>query len=255
MPSKKPKIAFISLTSCEGCQMALIDLGNKFFELLNYVDITKNRLIEEKKVNKNQQYDICFIEGSPLYKDNITALLDLRKRSKIIVVMGSCADAGCVYALRNYTDSDKALKHVYPKSFATVYNPVVTGISKFIKIDYILPGCPTTASEFVDFVKQILNKGNYERVSRPVCYECQIKQNTCLLQEGKPCLGPCMQGGCDAVCPSAGMPCQGCRGPLPDAQWENLQKKLLDIISQKEIDKILEIFGEKERIKKYENTN
>lgn len=249
----KPQLAFISLTSCEGCQMALIDLGPRFLSLLSDVEISKHRLIEEKKEKPNQKYDICFIEGSPLYKDNIEALKDLRKRSKIIVVLGGCADSGCVYALKNYTDKEKAVKKVYPKSYKTVFNPVVTGIGAIIPIDYVLPGCPVNGEEFIDFAVQILNKGDYCRVQRPVCYECQMKHNPCLLQEGLPCLGPCMQGGCDAVCPSAGMPCQGCRGPLKDAQWDNLEKKLREIIPQKKIDEILEIFGEKENVKRIKN--
>jgi len=151
----KPKVAFISLTSCEGCQMAVIDLGKKLLGLLEYIEISKNRLIEEKKESGKQNYDVCFIEGSPLYKDNIEALKDLRERSKIIVVLGGCADMGCVYALKNYTDKEKAVKKVYPKSYKTVFNPVVTGISQYIKVDFVLPGCPITAAEFVDFVSQI----------------------------------------------------------------------------------------------------
>lgn len=246
--STKPKIAFISLTSCEGCQMAVIDLGQQLLGLLDYIEISKNRLIEEKKEKSKQNYDICFIEGSPLYKDNIEALKDLRQRSKVIVVLGGCADSGCVYALKNYTDKEKAVKKVYPQSHTTVFNPVITGISAIIPIDFILPGCPITAKEFVDFVSQVLAKNSYQRPARPICYECQMKKIPCLLQQGLPCLGPVMQGGCDAVCPSAGMPCQGCRGPLPDAAWRNLEKKLKTLIPQKKIDEILEIFGEKERV-------
>ncbi len=239
----KPKVAFISLTSCEGCQMAVLDLGEDFFELLNYIDISKHRLLEEKREKPGQKYDICFIEGSPLYKDNIKELKDLRKRSKIIVVLGGCADNGCVYALRNYTDKQKAVKHVYPKSWKGVYNPVVTGISAVIDVDYVLPGCPLTGEEFLDFVTQVLAKGDYSRPERPVCYECRLKGNDCLLKQGLPCLGPVMKGGCDAVCPVAGMPCQGCRKPLEDAACDQMQRKLRKLIPQKKIDEILEIFG------------
>jgi coenzyme F420-reducing hydrogenase gamma subunit len=229
--------------------MALIDLGKDFLALLEYVDIAKHRLIEERKDKKNNLYDICFIEGSPLYKDNIEALKDLRKRSKVIVVLGGCADSGCVYALRNYTNKEKAARHVYPKSSKTIFNPAVAGISSVITIDYVLPGCPVTANEFIDFVTQVIGRGDYKREERPICYECKKKNNPCLLQQGLPCLGPCMQGGCEAVCPSAGMPCQGCRGPLPDAQWDNMEKKLKELLPAKKVNEILEIFGEKERVK------
>ena len=177
----------------------------------------------------------------------------MRKRSKVIVVLGGCADSGCVYALKNYTDRKQAAKHVYPKSYKSVFNPVVTGIASIIDVDFVLPGCPVTAEEFIDFAEQVLARGDYSRSQKPICYECQLHKNPCLLQEGLPCLGPVMQGGCDAVCPSAGMPCQGCRGPIEDAQWDNLEKALKKIISQKKIDEVLEIFGEKERTKEKSN--
>lgn len=248
--TKKPKIAFISLTSCEGCQMALIDLGNNFLALLDHVDISKHRLLEEKKNQPKAKYDLCFIEGSPLYEENISALKDLRKRSRIIVVLGGCADKGCVYALRNFSPKEQAVSRVYPQTHKTVYNPVVAGISSIIPVDFVLPGCPITAEEFINFVAQILNKGTYQRSARPVCYECQVQKNPCLLQLGQPCLGPIMQGGCAAICPSAGMPCQGCRGTLPDAAVDNLQKKLLTLISAEKIKELLELFNNKNLDKK-----
>ncbi|KKP81110.1 MAG: hypothetical protein UR82_C0072G0007, partial [Candidatus Moranbacteria bacterium GW2011_GWF1_35_5] len=39
LPANKPKIAIVALTSCEGCQFALLDLGEKFLELVEKVEM------------------------------------------------------------------------------------------------------------------------------------------------------------------------------------------------------------------------
>jgi coenzyme F420-reducing hydrogenase gamma subunit len=42
--------------------------------------------------------------------------------------------------------------------------------------------------------------------------ECKQKENECVLDKGMFCLGPITRAGCDAICPSNGQYCTGCRG-------------------------------------------
>lgn len=46
----------------------------------------------------------------------------------------------------------------------------------------------------------------------PVCSECPLREHSCLVLKGVPCLGPLTVAGCDAECPRRGSPCIGCRG-------------------------------------------
>lgn len=244
---KKIKTAFVSLTSCEGCQFAVLDLGKHFLGLTKRIEIAKFRLIEEK--DKYPVYfDIAFIEGSPLLKDNITKLKELRRRTKFLVIMGNCAHTGGVYALRNYMGRERAVKHVYPKTWRTVYNPIVPALGQLVKVDYLIPGCPITGKEFLHCAYDLLADKPFQIIERPVCYECQLNNVDCLLRRGLPCLGPVIIGGCGAVCPKAGMPCQACRGPLRDPSWANLLKLLKNILTPKQINEILEIFNIKPEI-------
>ncbi len=48
----------------------------------------------------------------------------------------------------------------------------------------------------------------------PVCAECPLHGNECLLKKGLICLGPLTVAGCDAACTKEGSPCIGCRGPI-----------------------------------------
>ncbi len=48
----------------------------------------------------------------------------------------------------------------------------------------------------------------------PVCAECPLHGNDCLLTRGIPCLGPITIAGCGCPCTREGTPCIGCRGPV-----------------------------------------
>ncbi len=48
----------------------------------------------------------------------------------------------------------------------------------------------------------------------PVCSSCPLHGSDCLVVKGEPCLGPLTIAGCRSPCPTRGIPCMGCRGPI-----------------------------------------
>ncbi len=46
----------------------------------------------------------------------------------------------------------------------------------------------------------------------PVCCECPLYGEECLVARGEVCLGPLAVAGCGAECPAEGVPCMACRG-------------------------------------------
>jgi len=73
-------------------------------------------------------------------------------------------------------------------------------------------------------VKEILLGKTFYNYPDPVCRECKLKENGCLLDYDKICLGPLIRGGCRAVCPTKGLECYGCRGLTDDANFEEFFK-------------------------------
>jgi F420-non-reducing hydrogenase small subunit len=51
-----------------------------------------------------------------------------------------------------------------------------------------------------------------KRLIRP--FEVVPEPSWCLVEQGFACLGSATRGGCQALCPSANMPCTGCYGAL-----------------------------------------
>ena len=211
----RPKIAIVSLTSCEGCQFAILDLGKEFIKLSDQVDLGEFRLVEEMPEDKNAVYDIAFVEGSPVTLDNKRYLKQIRRQAKKLVVLGNCAALGGVPEIKNYQGPIKAFFSVYKKSKRS-RPAVINEITNLVKVDYIIAGCPINAQEFYRVTKELLAGQQPEPYKLPVCVECQTRGYDCFLKKGQFCLGPITMAGCEAICVKSRMHCQGCRGLVPD---------------------------------------
>lgn len=53
---------------------------------------------------------------------------------------------------------------------------------------------------------------SYDISYLPVCADCSLQGDNCLLKNGKLCLGPISYSGCTIVCPEEGFRCVACRG-------------------------------------------
>jgi coenzyme F420-reducing hydrogenase gamma subunit len=88
-------------------------------------------------------------------------------------------------------------------------------LSAVVKVDAFIPGCPIDRNEFIEVVKALLVGKKPAIPDFPVCVECKLKGNVCMYHIGKECLGPVTRAGCDAICPTYGDGCEGCRGVIP----------------------------------------
>src|SRR3989339_332354 len=204
----KPIIAIVSLTCCEGCQVAILDLGARFLELAAKIEIGNFAFFEEYP--KTQFYDIVFVEGAPITKENMERLKDLRERSQVLVALGACAALGGIAEIKNYQDKNERIRYVY-KNFESINNPDIKSLKELVKVDLEIPGCPINKDEFLEiakklillFEKGVLGEQLPQIPQQPVCYECQLKQNECLLQKGPPDTpgGESRRGAVPFVCP------------------------------------------------------
>lgn len=251
MPKEKKKIAIVSLTSCEGCQFALLDLGERFLNLANQVEMVDFRLLEDEE-DKGGKIDIGIVEGNPTTKENIKTLKELRKRSQLLVVLGNCAAMGGVPEIKNYQEGKNTIKHVY-KYIQGIENPEIKEVDNFVKVDFTFPGCPINGEEFLKYLPLLLEGTIPEIPDQPVCVECRQKGNKCLFLEKKPCFGPMIQGGCEAVCPSARMMCQGCRGLRKTGNVKAMRATLKTMMTDQEFEDTTEIYGLRDDIEARDN--
>jgi sulfhydrogenase subunit delta len=106
----KPKVAFFEFTSCEGCQLTVVDSLQTNVELLGAVEIVQFR---EAMSEKGQNYKIAFIEGSCTRPSDEAAIKRIREQAAIVVALGACAHLGGINAIRNYQELDDVRHYVY----------------------------------------------------------------------------------------------------------------------------------------------
>ena len=240
VPVARPRVAFFELSSCEGCQLQLLNNESTLLDFLSLMEIVRFR---EGMKEASDDYEIAFVEGSVTRKDEEERLKVIRKQAKVVVALGSCACFGGVNQLKNrFHDLAWVTKEVYG-SFP-IDTQEVKPISAIIEVDLEIYGCPVKKEEVERIVTLLVLGEEIHHPQYPVCMECKARENICLFDLGESCLGPVTRGGCDAWCPSNRMGCWGCRGPAPEANLDQLRIIMAERgISREQMLDRLECFG------------
>jgi sulfhydrogenase subunit delta len=217
---KPLKIAIFDLTDCEGCELQFLALREKLTHLGHDFVITNWRL--GASGGDVGPFDVTFIEGSPITESDIETVKQARRLSKTIVTLGTCAVLGGVQAAMPESKRKGAIADVYGKKFKSVNKPPKP-ITYYIPVDIHLPGCPVNPIELEKLLECLEQGKKFKGSQKSVCYDCKKRDNACLFLDEGFCLGPVTRGGCDAPCPSAGLRCYGCFGPLSDANFDALE--------------------------------
>lgn len=241
---KKPKVAILAITDCEGCMIEIFNLGERFIKLLSEIELADFKLFED--LPEPPEYDIAIVEGCPITKHDLERLKEVRKKTKTLVALGACACLGGIARIKDSKNKKEVINYVYEKP-GGIDNPDVRPLKEYVKVDFEIPGCPINREEFLRIIKEFIQGKTPIIPKRPVCFECPLRNNGCLLNKGKICFGVISLAGCLAPCPQAGFFCDGCRGPLKEKIGLNIIKsRLKEKYNEKEALSILERFGGKE---------
>jgi coenzyme F420-reducing hydrogenase gamma subunit len=211
-----PCIAVESLTGCAGELLVILENLDK---LLPYVRVSRFPFAQSK--NDPGPVDISFVEGSVSQTHDLEKLKKIRANSRWLVAVGNCAVWGCVQkGACSHCDVNKMMHAVYGDEAKIDVLPA-TSIESYVPVDVKLSGCPINATQFLSVTASLLKDHLPYITKKPVCLECKLKENPCvLIEDNLPCLGPVTAAGCGALCPSVGAACYGCWGPSESPQME-----------------------------------
>ena len=135
------KLAFISLTSCEGCFYNLI--SSQLFTLLEKYSakVVYWRMLGIAEEDKD--CDIAVVEGSVTTEQDVELVKRVRERARLLIAVGSCSLLGGV-------QSGIGEKRSLP-------------IHHYVKVDYYIRGCPIKPQEFLDILEKLL-RGERPRI-------------------------------------------------------------------------------------------
>ena len=220
----KPRAAFFDFAGCEGCQLRVVELEEILLDVIAQVDIVTFR---EAMTEQSDEYDVAFVEGSITRPADLPRIQQIRDTAKVLVALGACATIGGINCGKNRFPMDEAMDLVYGKDARYFETFEARPVHAVVPVDYWIHGCPINPNEFVKVFHAILQGRPYNIPDFPVCVECRLNGNVCVLEKGMACMGPVTRAGCEALCPSNGQICFGCRGlvsePNRDSEGEVLQ--------------------------------
>ena len=217
----RPRVAFFELSSCEGCQLQIVNNEATLLDFLALIDV---RAFREAMTERHDDYEVALVEGSVTRADEVDRLQQVRSRARVLVAFGSCACFGGVNQLRNrFTDPAWVTNEVYG-TYPVETNDAARPLEDFVTVDLRIFGCPVKKEEVEKIITNLVLGKSIVQPQYPVCLECKANENTCLFDLGEPCIGPITRGGCDSWCPNSRFGCWGCRGPAVDANVQQMQE-------------------------------
>ena len=207
-----PTLAVWKLTSCDGCQLTLLDCEDELLALAGAVRIAQ--FTEASSRVLPGPYDISLVEGSVSTPDEEIRVRRIRAESRVLVAIGACATAGGIQALRNFADVEefRSIVYAHPEHIRTL--ATATPVAAHVEVDHELHGCPIDRGQLLGVLSALLAGRKPDLPAGSVCTECKRRGLTCLaVARGTPCLGPVTRAGCGALCPAYDRGCFGCFGP------------------------------------------
>jgi sulfhydrogenase subunit delta len=212
MMASKPKLAVHKFSSCDGCQLAFLNLGEDLLTLADRVELV--HFAEAGPCNPDLPVDIAMVEGSVSTPDEAQRIRRIRAGSKLLISIGACATSGGLQALRNRAREGDWRADIYAHPEAIESLRQVSPLKDHVRVDFELWGCPITSAQLVATLNALLEGLPPTQSHAKLCLECKRHQQVCVwISRREPCLGPLTMAGCGALCPAFGRACYGCFGP------------------------------------------
>ena len=210
----KPKLAMYWAASCGGCEVALFNIGEHLFTLDEQFEIVFFPFLADFKYSDLVSYadasiDLGLFNGAIRTSENKEMAELLRRKSKILVAFGSCAEEGCIPALSNLSTAEATFESVYLNNPSTrnpektipqptfsvpegelslpVFYDTVSTLDQVVDVDYSVPGCPPEPHRIWPVLEALLHSlttGEELPPSGPVgceqvalCEECPLPRD------------------------------------------------------------------------------
>lgn len=167
--SPRPKLSVYWASSCGGCEIAVVNLHEKFLKLDEHFELVFCPcLMDTKKAEVEALPDatiaLTLFNGAIRTEENEEMARLLRRKSQLLVAFGICSFQGGIPALSNFHSRDDHFRTIYEENASldnlarvaprprvevpegTLELPVfyerVRTLAQCVKVDYFMPGCP-----------------------------------------------------------------------------------------------------------------
>ena len=110
---RKPRLSVWKFASCDGCQLSLLDCEDELLAVAGELEIAY--FVEASRAMVKGPYDLTLVDGSITTAHDAETIKHVRRASKYLIAIGTCANSGGIQALRNFTDVNDYINAVYSK--------------------------------------------------------------------------------------------------------------------------------------------
>jgi sulfhydrogenase subunit delta len=241
--NRKPTVAIHKFSSCDGCQLAFLNLGEQLLQVADAVNIV--HFVEAGVIQFDTPVDIAFVEGSLSTEEEVERIHAVRQQSQYLITIGACATAGGIQALKNLHDAKAWTASVYahPEYISTL--STASPISKAVHVDLELHGCPVNSYQVLSAIRALLFGVTPPLEQDKLCSECKRLGQVCVMvTQQMPCMGPVTRTGCGVLCPRQQRDCYSCYGPAENINTTSLSQRLQDIgLSRETVSRRFSLFN------------
>ena len=150
----RPKLAVWKFSSCDGCQLTLLECEDELLALAERVEIAY--FLEATRAELAGPYDISLVEGSISTAEELARIQEVRAQSRCLITIGACATAGGIQALRNTRDHEALKARVYARPEFIDALDTSTPVADHVPVDHQLYGCPIDRRQLLDTLLAML---------------------------------------------------------------------------------------------------
>ena len=182
----KPKFAMYWAASCGGCEIAVLNIGEKILDVdanfeVAFWPVAMDAKYKDVEAMSDKSILLTLFNGGIRNEENEEIAHLLRRKSQILVAFGSCACEGCIPGLGNLSKSEQLISTAFstistdnPHNLRPQYTynmpegdihipefyPVLKTLDQVVPVDYYMPGCPPESHQIaavIDLVIKVLH--------------------------------------------------------------------------------------------------
>jgi F420-non-reducing hydrogenase small subunit len=187
------------LNACSGCEISVVDLGERLLKVLELVEFVHIPVLMDHKYYGQlgdgkhihiPEADVGIISGSIRNSEHLEVAEEMRKQCKIIVALGTCATHGGIPALANSYENQEIFDRYYstettdkadfrPSDGIPTLLDATYALDEKIKVDVYLPGCAPHPDQVFVGLAALLGLMPLALADKSVCDTCPT------IREGK----------------------------------------------------------------------
>ena len=190
------KVAEEWLNICGGCEIAILDLGEKLLDVLPSLEFVHMPVLMDHKYFGQTgeldeleipEADVGMVSGGIRNEKEKHVAEEMRKKCGTLIALGSCACFGGIPALANMYNLEELYDKVYRDSKTTesadtpsdglpALTDRVYALSEVVDVDLQIPGCPMNPVIILEALSALLEGKPFELPERSVCDDCPTKR-------------------------------------------------------------------------------